>query len=227
MDACAGMGLELSPAMAGRMVALLDRVSLEPQNLTAIEDVDEGVDRHLADSLSGLGAPELAGPSVVDLGSGAGFPGIPLAMVRQDLRFTLVESERRKARWLAEASAGLPNVRVVADRSEHLARREREAHGTVLARALAHPVPALELAAPLVAPGGTVLIWSTEDDAVRSADALAEAGDLLGLEGLPPREVRPFPGARRRLLGFRKVAPTPGRYPRRPGRAVARPLGGR
>jgi 16S rRNA (guanine527-N7)-methyltransferase len=220
------MGVPLTPEVAGRMVALLDRVALEPQNLTAVDGVDEGVDRHLADSLSGLCAPELCGPSVVDLGSGAGFPGIPLAMARPDLSFTLVESERRKARWLERASAGLPNVRVVADRSEHLARREREAHGTVLARALAHPVSALELAAPLVAPGGTVLLWSTEDDAARSAAALAEAGDLLGLRPEPPREVHPFPGARRRLLGFRRVAPTPARYPRRAGRAVARPLAG-
>jgi len=221
--AAGDLGVPLEPAMAGRLVALLDRMAMEPQNLTAIEEIDDAVDRHLADSIAGLTAPELRGPRLVDLGSGGGFPGLVIAMLRPEVSVTLVESERRKAEWLASASAGLPNVRVVADRSEHLAKHEREAYATVTARAVAPLVPVLELAAPFVAPEGHVLVWSTgmtpEDEA-----RAASAAEQLGLAPTEPRPMRPFPGAQRVLRVFRRVAPTPSKYPRRPGRAVARPI---
>ena len=123
------MGIAVSPEVAGALVALLDRISLEPQNLTSIEILGEGIDRHLADSLAGLAVPELAGASAcVDLGSGGGFPGLALAAARPEMAVTLVESERRKADWLRRAAEHFPNVRVVADRSEHLASAEREAY---------------------------------------------------------------------------------------------------
>ncbi len=106
---CAWMGVSLDPAAAGHLVALLDRLGLEEQNLTAIEGVDAGVDRHLADSLAALALPEVAGaPAAVDIGSGAGFPGLALAIARPGMVVTLVESERRKAEWLVGASAALP-----------------------------------------------------------------------------------------------------------------------
>ena len=222
LEAASELGVPLGPGMAGALVALFDRMALEPQNLTAIEDVDEAVDRHLADSLAGLAVPVLTGP-LVDLGSGGGFPGLVLAMLRPDIPVTLVESERRKAEWLAAASAALPNVRVVADRSEHLAKHEREAYATVTARAVAPLVPVIELAAPFVGPEGHAVLWSTRvtpDDEARAAKAAA----ILGLEPLPPLPVRPFPDAERVLRVFRRVAPTPAKYPRRPGRAAARPI---
>lgn len=216
------MGLTLSPEDAGRLVALLDRVVLEPQNLTAIDDVWEGVDRHLADSLAALAPPSPLASPLCDVGSGGGFPGLVVAIARPDIVVTLVESERRKAEWLARASAGLPNVEVVKDRSEDLARRAREAYRTVTARALAPLVPCLELTAPLVAPGGRVVMWAGESAIVPAAAPIA---DELGLHLESDRPVTPFAGARRRLLVFVKHAPTPARFPRRPGRAVARPLG--
>lgn len=216
------MGVPLSPAQAGELVALFDRIALEPQNLTSIEDVDEAVDRHLADSLAGLTAPEISGP-LVDLGSGGGFPGLVLAMLRPEMPVTLVESEKKKARWLEAASAALPNVRVVADRSEHLAKDERGAYATVTARAVAPLVPVIELAAPFVAERGHALVWSTPMAPADEARA-AEAAGLLGLQALPVRPVRPFADAERVLRVFRRVAPTPPKFPRRPGRAVARPI---
>lgn len=222
----AGLGVEIDVAGAERMVAILITMAGEPQNLSAITGIDEGVDRHLADSLAGLSVPELAAaPGLVDVGSGAGFPGLALAIARPSLSVTLVESERRKADWLRRASADIPNVRVVPDRSELLAAREREAHPVATMRALG-PLPvALELAAPLVAVGGAVVAWLGDDtDAEREAAAARAAHDL-GLEPRPPVPVTPFPGARRRLQAFAKVRPTPARYPRRPGRAAKRPLG--
>lgn len=216
------MGVPLAPAQAGALVALFDRIALQPQNLTAIEDVDEAVDRHLADSIAGLGVPELAGP-VVDLGSGGGFPGLVLAILRPDLPVTLVESEKKKALWLEAASAALPNVRVVADRSEHLAKHERGAYATVTARAVAPLVPVIELAAPFVGEGGHAVVWSTPVSPEDESRA-AQAAEILGFQALPARQVRPFPDAERVLRVFRRVRPTPPKYPRRPGRAVARPI---
>jgi len=225
VDRCAAMGVALDPAAAGALVALLDRLALEPQNLTAIEGLEDGLDRHLADSLAALALPEVArAPALVDIGSGAGFPGLALAHARPDLAVTLIESERRKADWLRRASAGLPNVRVVADRSEHLAREERERHPLAVARALG-PLPvALELAAPLVAPGGFVALWRGAIGGRAEEDDARAAARELGLTPRPPVPTRPFPGARRTVQLFEKTAPTPARYPRRPGRAAKRPL---
>jgi 16S rRNA (guanine527-N7)-methyltransferase len=221
----AALGVALEPTVAARLIALLDQIAVQPQNLTAIEGVDEGIDRHLADSLVGLTLPEIAcAETIVDVGSGAGFPGLVLAALRPDAAVTLVESERRKADWLRTASAGSPNVRVVADRSEHLARSERERFAVATARALGPLPTVLELAAPLVAPGGALVAWRGDDPDPGHDRRAAEAARQLGLEPRTPLAVTPFPGARRRLQVFAKTAPTPSRYPRRPGRAAARPI---
>ena len=222
--ACAGIGLSLEPLVAGRMVALLDRLAIEPQNLTTIDLQHDGVERHLVDSLVALVLPVVrTADSIVDLGSGGGFPGVPLAMACPECAVTLVECERSKADWLIRATSDLPNVRVVGERTEQLATRVREQWSLATGRALA-PMPVLlELAAPLVAVGGTLVAWRgprepTEED--RAATACAQ----LGWEPGPITAVTPFTGADRHLHEFRKVTPTPERYPRRPGRASKRPL---
>ena len=224
LDACEAGGISLEPSTAGRMVALLDRMAIEPQNLTAIDLHEEGIERHLVDSLVALtlAVVRTAG-SIVDLGSGGGFPGVPLAMACPECAVTLVESEGSKAVWLIRAANDLPNVRVVAERTETLAARERERWSVATARALA-PLPVLvELAAPLVAVDGTLVAWRGSRDAVEE-DRAAVACEQLGWEPGPVTAVRPFAGADRHLHEFRKFAPTPHRYPRRPGRASKRPL---
>lgn len=222
----AAAGLTISPEVSGALIALVDRLSAEKQNLTAITDVDEAIDRHLADSLVALALPEVAAATtIVDVGSGGGFPGIPLAAALTGCVVTLVESEGKKARWLTRCADDFPNLRIVADRSEHLATAHREEWSLATARALASPATALELTAPLVAVGGHIVLWRTADaDPALDADAAA-AAEILGLERLDPVPVTPFPGARRMLDRYAKVAPTPGRFPRRPGRAAKRPLG--
>ena len=227
MRRAAEMGVPLSCASAAALIALLDQIALEPQNLTAIDTLDEGIDRHLADSLAGLILAEVAGARAsVDIGSGVGFPGLALAIARPDMSVTLVESERRKADWLRRASVAIPNVRVVSDRSEHLAAAERESFPLATMRALGPLAVALELAAPLVAVGGSVVAWRGDLAEPAAEAAGMRAARELGLEPCPPVASRAFPGARRRLQAFTKVAPTPSRYPRRPGRAAKRPLGG-
>ena len=136
---------------------------------------------------------------------------------------TLVESEGRKADWLRRAAVRFPNVRVVAERSETLALDERDQHPVVTARALGSLPVVMELAAPLIAPGGALVAWRGRRDADDAA-AAALAGAELGLERAPDIDVTPIPGVSRHFSVWSKVAPTPDRYPRRPGMAAKRPL---
>lgn len=220
------MDVDLSVSAATSLIALLDQIAMEPQNLTSIDGLDEGIDRHLADSLAGLVMREVSrATSSVDIGTGAGFPGLALAIARPEMFVTLVESERRKADWLSRASAAIPNVRVVSERSEHVAATEREAFDLATMRALG-PLPvALELAAPFVRVGGAVVAWRGDDADPANEAAGVRAALALGLEPRPAVPSPAFPDARRRLQAFIKVAPTPARFPRRAGIAAKRPLG--
>ena len=218
------MGVTLAPEAAARLVAAVDRMLVQPQNLTAIEDPGDALARHVADGLAGTAVPEIAvARRLVDVGSGGGFPGLALAAALPALEVTLVESERRKAEWLVSVSEIFPNVRVVHARSEDVARRSRAGWDVATARALAPAPAALELCAPLVGDPGAVVLWAGRDDDETDRRADAAAAEL----GLAPgrrRAVAPFPGADRRLAVHRRIAPTPARFPRRPGRATKRPL---
>lgn len=216
------MGVLLAPDDAKWLVALLRDMAAQPQNLTAVCDEHDGVDRHLADALSALVLPLPDGPAC-DIGSGGGIPGLVLARVRPGVPHTLIEAEGRKAEWLRRASGRMPNVRVLHARTEDVATRQREAFALVTARAVAPPIPTLELAAPLVSRGGSLVVWTARDSAEAWDDAGA-AAETLGF-GVPAvTDVSPFADARRRLLRFEKHLRTPGTYPRRPGRATKRPL---
>ena len=218
------MGVEVPVDTAMALAALLVAMAAEPQNLSSVTDLDQAVSVHVVDSLSGLLVPEIAtARGIVDIGSGGGFPGLVLAVALPEIPVTLVESERRKADWLVRASARFPNVRVVADRSETLARAERGAFPVATARALG-PLPVvLESAAPLVEHGGAVVAWRgrRESDAVATAD---RAGAMVGLARLSDIDVTPIPGVSRHFSVWHKVGVTPETYPRRPGMAAKRPL---
>jgi len=155
---------------------------------------------------------------VIDVGSGGGSPGVPLAAARPDLRFVLLESNRRRCEFLRGATVVFPNVEIVCARAEEHGRTGgRDAYGTAVARALAPPRVALEWCLPLVGPGGMAILFLTELE-----QGLEHVSELLG--GARP-EVVPLPGAtRRRLLVVPKIMPTPERFPRRPGVARKRPL---
>lgn len=184
---------------------------LRTPGLTSVRDPAEARRVHVEDALA---AADLlgAGP-VVDVGSGGGSPGIPLAAARPELEFHLLESARKKCSFLREVAADLPNVEVLCARAEdHAAGAGRDFYGTAVARALAPPPVAAEWCLPLVAVGGTAILFvgPTAD-----ADAVARAAVKLGSE--EPRAVGGF-------LVLRKVAPTPVGFPRRPGMARKRPL---
>jgi 16S rRNA (guanine527-N7)-methyltransferase len=184
-------------------------------NLTAIVDERAFVQDHVLDSLAGLPwLPPAA--SVVDVGSGAGFPGVPLAIARPSLRVTLLEASRRKAKFLERS--GLP---VVWGRAEDYARgRGRDAFDVAVARAVAPLAVVLELVLPLVRPGGQAVLWLGRE--VAEEEAVAERVSLL--LGARPAGVRASASPGRRFRIFDKVTGTPERFPRRAGVAARRPL---
>ena len=187
------------------------------------------MDAHIADSLSGLEVRQLReAVRIADIGSGAGFPGLVLAVALPGARLDLVESSRRKCEVIERlAAAGeLANVRAVAARAEEWAGGEgREAYNGVTARALASLPVLVEYAAPLLRVGGALVAWKGARDAAEEAAGLAAAGQL-GMSSEGVRAVMPFAGARNRHLHvYSKRAETPPGFPRRPGMAAKRPLG--
>lgn len=218
------MGVAVTPEQIDALLGIVTRMAAEPQNLSSADALANAVDVHLADSLSGLLLPEVrAAGAIVDLGSGGGFPGLVLAVMLPDTPVTMVESEQRKADWLTRASTGMRNVRVVADRSESLARAERDTYPVATARALGALPVVMELAAPLLSPGGVLVAWRGRRDSVSEAGAEA-AGDMLGLVHRGDVDAAPIPGVSRYFSLWTKGRPTPDRFPRRPGMAAKRPL---
>lgn len=210
------------------LARLLELLAADDRAPTPIRSPDRAVDAHVADGLSGLLVPELAGASaarVADLGAGAGVPGLVLAAARPLLRVVAVESLGRKCAFLERAIAamGLDNATVACTRAEAWA-AGRDACDVVTARALA-PLPVLvEYAAPLLREGGVLVAWKGAPDAGEVADG-AHAAGVLGLAPRSPVAVPPFPGAdERALYVYVKVRSLPNGYPRRPGMARKRPL---
>jgi 16S rRNA (guanine527-N7)-methyltransferase len=218
----------LPPAAIDALEAILVLQADDPRAPTAVREPGEAVDRHVADSLVALDLPEVRGArAVADLGAGAGWPGLALAAALPGARVALVESAARHCRYLEKAvtAAGLRNVEVVHARAESWS-GGLEAHDLVTSRALAALPVLCEYAAPLLAAGGSLVAWKgavSESE----ASAAATAAEAVGLEPVEPRAVRPYEAAERLSLhAFVKVAPTPSRFPRRPGVALRRPLGG-
>jgi 16S rRNA (guanine527-N7)-methyltransferase len=216
----------LPPASIAQLTALLDALAADPHAPTTVRAPEQAVSTHLADSLVALELPELrAATAVADLGAGAGFPGLPLAIALPAAHVALVESVARKCAFIRAAAdaAGLANVEVVAERAEAWS----AGVGTrdlVTARALAPLSVLAEYAAPLLREGGVLVAWKGRRDEQEERDAAA-AADELGLAVEEIRPVQPYAGAEHRHLHvLRKVAPTPDRFPRRPGMARKRPL---
>lgn len=217
---------ELAPGAAGALNRLLGLICGDPMAPTTVREPAIAVDAHVADGLVALQLPAVrVARRVADLGSGAGFPGLVLAVALPAAEVVLVESSRRKCEFLARAVARmeLGNVVVVPERAESWV-EGRGARDLVTARALA-PLPVLvEYAAPLLTPGGTLVAWKGGRDAGEEADG-AEAAAATGLAPSEILPVRPWTGAERlHLHVYLKVGSTPSRFPRRPGMASKRPL---
>jgi 16S rRNA (guanine527-N7)-methyltransferase len=190
----------------------------EPSSVTSVRDPARAWAVHVEDALAA--APRvrsLAPAAAVDVGSGGGSPGLPLA-IALGLPVTLLEATSRKCRFLERtvAAVGAP-CPVVNARSEEYGRGEgRDRFDLALARALAPPPVAVELALPLVRPGGTALLWAARVD----AEAVARVAALLAATVEGADEL----AGGRSLVILRKLGATPDRFPRRPGIARTRPL---
>jgi 16S rRNA (guanine527-N7)-methyltransferase len=185
------------------------RAVVETPGLTAIRNVAEARRMLLEDSLRGVEVVRGLEGLIVDVGSGGGVPGIPLAASLPDREVTLLEAEERKAAFLRGWEPRLPNLRVVRGRAEE---QKTDVFGVAVAKALAPPPVALEWCLPLVRPGGAaVLCVGPSADVMRVTRASAQ---LAGGE----------PENRDGLLVIPKLGPTPAGFPRRPGIARKRPL---
>jgi 16S rRNA (guanine527-N7)-methyltransferase len=184
----------------------LDAVLSTP-GLTAIRDRAEARRVLLEDSLRGVDVVGAYPGELVDVGSGGGVPGIPIAHALPDRQVVLLEAERRKAAFLERVAPG--NARVVWGRAED---QPTDWAGVAVAKALAHPPTAVEWCLPLVREGGAVVLWvgpSAEPERVAAA-AVQLAGELVESQS--------------GFLVVRKTGPTPPGFPRRPGVAKKRPL---
>jgi 16S rRNA (guanine527-N7)-methyltransferase len=191
-----------------RLERWLDEL-LETPGLTAIENRDDAYRVHVEGSLAALPQVARFGGSIVDVGSGGGSPGIPLAVALPDRRVTLLEANARKAAFLDRIAALFPNVDVVRGRAEE---QEVDAYGVAVARALAPPPAAAEWCLPLVWPSGGAVIYvgPTADLEAVARVAAKVGGGKPELEG--------------GVIVIPKVSPTPQGFPRRPGMARKRPL---
>jgi 16S rRNA (guanine527-N7)-methyltransferase len=218
---------ELVDGTAAKLRILLDLLLGDPLAPTAIRDEAKAINDHLADSLVALDLEAVrSAREAVDIGSGAGIPGLVLAIALPESSFVLLESAARKCAFLrrAVAECGISNAAVVCARAEAWAEGIAR-HDLVTARAVAPLGAVVEYAAPLLHVGGTLVAWRGRRDR-EAEEAATRAGRTLGLGPPEIRPVHPYDGVQHRnLYLMSKVMDTPRGFPRRPGLALKRPLG--
>jgi len=194
----------------------------EVMNLTGITD-DRGVaNLHLLDSLTVMASAPLAGKTLIDVGCGAGFPGVPLA-IASGARVTLLDSLGKRMKWLEEI---LPQLGIEAEcvtaRAEEAVATRRESYDFATSRAVARLNILLELTAPYVKVGGAVLAMK----GTAAREELAECAGAMKKLGLKLEQVKEFPidGTNHAVIVLRKVSPTPRQYPRRFAKIKQSPL---
>ena len=195
----------------------------EVMNLTAITEDTQVAKLHLLDSLTVLCCADLKGKTLIDVGCGAGFPGVPLAIACPEAKITLLDSLGKRVKWLEET---LPQLGISAEcvtaRAEDAVADRREKYDFATSRAVARLNILLELTAPYVKVGGAVLAMK----GAAAEEELAEAAGAIKKLGLKLETVRTFPidGTSHAVIVLRKVAPTPKQYPRRYAKIKQSPL---
>ena len=219
------LGLELDSATAEKLCAFGAAVVEQNKvmNLTAITEPETVANLHLLDSLTVGKALPLEGKKVIDVGCGAGFPGVPLAIACPEAKVTLLDSLGKRMPWLETVlpTLGVPAECVTA-RAEEAITTRRESYDFATSRAVARLNILLELTAPYVKVGGAVLAMK----GAAAQEELAEAKNAIAKLGLKLEAVHAFPidGAEHSVIVLRKVSPTPPRYPRRYAKIKQQPL---
>jgi 16S rRNA (guanine527-N7)-methyltransferase len=219
----------LDEAQRATITRVLELLETERASVSSVTEPDRAWRVHVADSLTGLEFEPLRGAArIADIGSGAGFPGLVLAVALANAKVDLIESVGRKCDFIRRAidDAGIANARVINARSEDLAGGEgHEAYGVVTARAVGRLSTLAELASPLLEDGGALVAWKGKRDPEEEAQ-LKHAAEALAMHPEEIRHVGPFAGSEHRHLHLiRKSGPTPPNLPRRPGMAKKRPYG--
>ncbi|MFL5872111.1 MAG: 16S rRNA (guanine(527)-N(7))-methyltransferase RsmG [Solirubrobacterales bacterium] len=218
----------LDPAARRQLETVLALLGEERASVSSV--VDERAWRvHVADSLTGLEVSGLRGAErIADVGAGAGFPGMVLAVALPGAQIDLIESVGRKCEFMrgAIAAAGIPNAAVLNTRSEDLAAADgRDVYEAVTARAVGRLSTLAELASPLLKPNGVLVAWKGRRDP-EEEQQLANAAESLAMHPEQILDVGDRAGSEHRHLHvIRKTGPTPPNLPRNPGIAKKRPKG--
>ena len=196
----------------------------EVMNLTGITEDTAVAKLHLLDSLTVLSCADLSGKSIIDVGCGAGFPGVPLAIACPEAKVTLLDSLAKRMNWLETVlpQLGVKNAECITARAEEAVATRRESYDFATSRAVARLIMLLELTAPYVKVGGKVLAMK----GAAAKEELEEAKGAIAKLGLKLEEVREFPvdGTQHAVIVLRKVSPTPAKYPRRFAKIKQNPL---
>ena len=220
------LGLDLDQETCEKLCAFGAAVvkQNEVMNLTAITEDSQVAKLHLLDSLSVLKCADLAGKTLIDVGCGAGFPGVPTAIACPQAKVTLLDSLAKRVNWLETVlpQLGVNNARCITARAEEAVSDHREKFDFATSRAVARLNILLELTAPYVRVGGRVLALK----GAAAREELEEAKGAIKKLGLELEEVKDFPvdGTNHSVIVLRKVAPTPKQYPRRYAKIKQAPL---
>ena len=220
-----GLGLDLPEDIQNTLCAFGEAVIEQNKvmNLTAITEPTQVAKLHLLDSLSLLSLEDLKGKKVIDVGCGAGFPGVPVKIACPGMELTLLDSLGKRMQWLETV---LPTLGVEAEcvtaRAEEAVTTRRESYDYATSRAVARLNILLELTAPYVKVGGKVLAMK----GTAAQEELAEAKNAISRLGLKVEKVVEFPmdDTAHTVIVLKKVAPTPPQYPRRYAKIKQMPL---
>ena len=219
------LGLSLSEETADTLCAFGEAVVEQNKvmNLTAITEPEQVAKLHLLDSLTLLTITDLAGKRMIDVGCGAGFPGVPVKIACPQVELTLLDSLGKRMQWLETI---LPTLGVEAEcvtaRAEEAVATRRESYDIATSRAVARLNILLELTAPYVKVGGKVLAMK----AAATEEELAEAKNAIQKLGLRVEQVATVPvgDTAHTVIVLEKIAPTPAQYPRRYAKIKQSPL---
>ena len=219
------LGLELDENTQKTLCAFGQAVVAQNQvmNLTAITEPAQVAKLHLLDSLSLLTLEDLRGKRIIDIGCGAGFPGVPVKIACPELKLTLLDSLGKRMNWLEGCLATLGvEAECVTARAEEAVAGRREQYDIATSRAVARLNILLELTAPYVKVGGKVLAMK----GTAAEEELAEAKNAIKSLGLKLEKVVQFPvdGTAHTVIVLQKVKPTPPQYPRRYAKIKQSPL---